>query len=329
MVISNTRFLLALFFCPILAFLWPQLGDTTSSIPVTPITMILTAAIFFLNGLTLETQTLGNAIRDWRLITAMQSYCFIAVPIVTLFVTRTLFTHFKLPEEFVIGTWIIGCLPTTLVSCTLFTKTAGGNTEGSMMNAIISLLLGILITPYLLSSIMQTERPDLSFSIQWTTGTLIILILCPLTAGQAIRKHVYQSYIRYVPDIIRIFLLLIVFSLFCSAAAQAKAISLSIDGMITLIALMFLLQILFLFGAALSGLFFPERKDRIALFFTASEKTLAAALPLVASLLSNQPFINKEFTFGLMLLPLLLFYLIQWLTATLIIKLPLLSKRFF
>ncbi len=92
---------------------------------------------------------------------------------------------FLLPEEFRLGLIVAVAAPCTLASAAVWTRLAGGNPATAIMVTIITNLACFLATPAVLWLLAGRTAEGLSFVE--TAQKLLVLIVCPLVAGQLLR----------------------------------------------------------------------------------------------------------------------------------------------
>jgi solute carrier family 10 (sodium/bile acid cotransporter), member 7 len=307
-------FLAALVLTAGLAFTVPEVGAPGGPLRPEFTTKAGVAVIFFLQGLGIATAALRSGAVRWRLHLATQLFLFAAFPAVIIVADR--FAGFMLPDDLRFGFLFLAILPTTISTCVIFTGMAGGNVSGAIFNSAFANIAGVLITPLWAALLLQAhgEAPPLLAMV----GEIAALLLLPLAAGQFLRSTLRH---RWLPDgrklgtLSSMIILFIVFTALASsvqtgAFAQAGAIATSLVGAIVL---------LLFTGAtaaawATGGLLRFDHGDRRALVFCAPQKTLAAGAPMGQILFAGHPGI------GLILLPLLVYHIVQLLLGAVIAR---------
>jgi sodium/bile acid cotransporter 7 len=133
----------------VIAKLWPKLGCTGG--PLKPeffISKLGVFLIFFLNGMAIsmkkdesdKTNTIGKTNM------LIQTFNIIFIPLVT----KLLATLYPNPS-FRDGFLVLSVIPTTINICVAQTLAAGGNMPMVIFNAILSNLMGVFLTPVLVS----------------------------------------------------------------------------------------------------------------------------------------------------------------------------------
>ena len=250
--------------------------------------------IFLLSGLSLELSQLKDAASNIKLNSLIQLGTFAAwpfllgLPLVTL-IGRHLPTF--LPSALLDGILILTCLPTTVNMCVILSRTAGGNTASALCNAIISNLIGIVLTPALLFQFFgaSIQLPFLEMFLK-----LCNKVLVPVAIGQALRgtpvKLFYEKHSKRFKRAQELILLSILWNAFCTAICKGLGLSLQ-HG----IALGFLLPSLHAVSLLALFQFFSlpilgfTRQDAVSAMFCASQKTLAFGLPLIQTIFEGNP----------------------------------------
>jgi sodium/bile acid cotransporter 7 len=146
--------------------------------------------IFVLQGLLLPTAAMRAAIGQVRLHAVVQGMTLVGFPLLGL--AAAALVGRWLPDELRIGLVYLSVLPSTVSSAAVLTASAGGNTAGAICNAVLSSLLGIVLTPALLAVSMSLQGVTLGGAGGGVdAGTIIVellkLILAPLLVGQLLR----------------------------------------------------------------------------------------------------------------------------------------------
>lgn len=317
-------FVVILFILPVFAWPWPKLGAYNGILHAEVINKVAVMVIFFMNGITLNSEVMFRAFKKFKVMAVIQCFCFIAAPVVAFIYIQTLFTPLHFPKEFITGIYILACLPTTIASCAIFTQLAGGDRSASLFNAVLSNFIGVVFGPYVLKELLGYSGASLNFSPLPIIFELFYLIALPLFVGQFIGNryhHVLRDEWKVIPyfsTISKILLLFIVYSAFCNSALEAKNAESPWDEILLLIIAMAVLHITYLGLSYLTGwITFPhDPKERIAILFTAPQKTIAVGIPLSVALITAAGTTGQGL--GFTMLPLLMYNNIQWLAAGLL-----------
>ena len=161
----------------------PMLRDFDTSLIVT----IFIIGLFLISGLLLPSETILFGLKQIKAHLFIQIFIFVITPLV-VFITVQPFKNIIEPN-LLIGIYSLSCLPTTVSSCIIFTQISRGNVVLSIFNSSLANILGIFISPALLSFMLQ----GISFQISNDDIIKVIISLSlkmffPLIAGQIIRR---------------------------------------------------------------------------------------------------------------------------------------------
>lgn len=241
-------------------------------------TSTLTIMLMYVGmGLNTETSLLRNGLAQWKLHIAVQSSLFVLAPLLSFLVF--IFLQTLGYSDRAVGLLFIGAVPTTITSCIMLTRRYGGNDIGSLYNAVLSQMLGIVITPLILSLVLSTRFETIS-SFQSVVLSLLQKMILPFIVGQLLRgfkKHLGKAG-QFFSFYGIFFILYLNLSKVVSMGNLGKTLlALAIPLIASLV--LCILQVL---GTWLEGIVFNfSIEDRICLLFTGSQKTLGMGVPLV------------------------------------------------
>jgi sodium/bile acid cotransporter 7 len=200
------------------------------------------------------------------------------------------------------------------------TTLARGNVAGAVFNATVSSLLGMLITPLLVSVWLHTSGQGLSLQRQLLDVAEQLLL--PFIAGQLLRPLLAGWVTRnknVTGKVDRAVILLIVYNSFCDST---KAGLWSNYGILTL------LQTLLLAGGLLAIVltattFISQRfgfsiEDEITAVFCGSKKSLATGVPMAKLLFGGSA--AGASALGLIVLPIMFYHQLQLLVCSVIAR---------
>jgi sodium/bile acid cotransporter 7 len=292
-----------------LAWFWPEIASRGGWLRPELTTKLGVGLIFLLQGLLLPTAAIRAALGQVRLHAVVQGMTFVGFPLLGLALAWLLGRW--LPEELRIGLIYLSVLPSTVSSASVLTAAAGGNTAGAICNAVLSSLLGIVLTPALLALALGGPGAGAGGGID--TGRVVVelikLILLPLLAGQLLRLRLGEWAARHKKRLGTFstgVILFIVFAAFCDAARaevwtrHGAALPLEAAGLALL---------LFVLATGCTRAWVKAaglaEGDAIAAEFCAVQKTLASGVPLAGVIFAGDP------RTGLILLPLLIYHPLQ------------------
>ncbi|KAI8061178.1 SBF-like CPA transporter family-domain-containing protein [Gongronella butleri] len=305
--------------------------------------------IFLISGLSLRTRILAQTILRVRLHFLIQ---FVNLVLIPFFVFGLVLLLFKcgaqLSSLLLIGVVIAASTPTTVSSNVVMTKNAKGNEASALMNAAVGNVLGIFVSPALVSTfqgpLLEATPEDES---QNQVGGVVdfisvlkqlgITVMVPLLVGQ-IFQWIFPDQVSRIKDKCRlsdissICLLLMVWSVF-SDAVYANSFSSVTAKDIFIIALM---NALFYISFSMLCLILARlptpsciptppwlerlrysREDTVAVMYCGATKTVAMGVPLINVLYQNA---NSGIV-GVLSTPLLLYHVEQLILGNLEVEL--------
>lgn len=296
----------------VLAALAPDLASKGGWLRPEVTTKLGVGLIFVLQGLVLPVSAVRIAIGQVRLHAVVQGMTFIGFPALGLAAALTVGRW--LPDELRIGLVYLSVLPSTVSSASVLTAAAGGNTAGAICNAVMSSLLGVVVTPALLAMALNAQGMAIGDSGEGLDAgrvvvELIKLIVVPLVLGQLLRLRFAEWATRHkkrLGTLNTAMILFIVFAAFCDASKGEvwTRHGWSMPAEALLIAAGLFLLATWATRALVKALWLDEG-DAIAAEFCAVQKTLASGVPLAGVIFGNDP------RTGLILLPLLIYHPLQ------------------
>jgi sodium/bile acid cotransporter 7 len=263
----------------------------------------LFALMFLITGLTLPGKALTGAIRDWRFHALVQGLSLLVIPVMGMGLDQALALT-GMDPHLRLGVLLTCCLPTTISSCVLLTRLAGGDEAAAVTTAALGNLIGILATPawaFVAAGAHLTVEPGPVIL------HLLLVIALPMAAGQLLRPWLAAWAERHrsrLNTLSTVALLTAMWGIIATAAAHGVALPFTtLLGLTTGILAGFLALLAcawWVFGACHLG---PQR--RIAATICGTQRTAALGLPVLSALLAGDP------ALGLCLAPLILWHLIQ------------------
>ena len=264
---------------------------------------VAVAALFFLYGARLKPAAIWQGISHWRLqgIIFLSTYAlFPLVGLATAWLVRGM-----LPGNIVTGLLFLCLLPSTVQSSIAFTSIARGNVPGALCAASVSNVLGVVLTPILVSQVL----PGATGGISWgALEDIARQILLPFVLGQMARPFIGGWLERHpLPTKIvdRGSILVVVYAAFSAGMVAGiwQQVSPLALAAILVIDLAMLAVVLLATTHASRWLRFGT-EDEIAITFCGSKKSMASGIPMAAILFPGH-------ALGLIVLPLMLFHQAQ------------------
>jgi sodium/bile acid cotransporter 7 len=304
-------FLLGIVLALALGFLFSGLGRALNPRSLTTTAIVI--IVFLFTGFTLPSEAILTRLANWRLHLFIQLFIFAIAPLLVLATVWTIRDF--VPQGLLVGIVALACLPTTISSCVVFTQVSGGNVVATIFNASLSNILGVFLSPLLLSWFLGQSGLGLpSGELGKVLSQLVAQMLVPVVIGQAAR--------RVLPDLARkhgrkfatfnnsMILLIVFFAV--SRSAGHPAFSAGIGGLILPAAYLAAVHLILLTLACQgSRLMRFEQQDRISVLYAAPQKTLAIGTPLLGIYFASNPEL-----LGIALLPLLFYHPFQLMVAS-------------
>jgi solute carrier family 10 (sodium/bile acid cotransporter), member 7 len=313
--LKRNWFPLAIVAVVVLGIALARLGLSIPAGATTLANRALVIGLFSLVGLTLPTESILRDLRDWRLHAYLQLCIFVASPL--LFALAALPFRGAMDGMVQVGFYALGCLPTTVTSCIVFTQTSEGNVVGSTFNAALSNVAGVFLSPLILSLFLQGSGRSLPpEEIARIIKNLALTMAAPIAAGQLARIWLRSFAVRHKSGLgaaMNCLMLVVVFLALFGAASNETFVS-ALAGMImpflVLAAANVLMTALYWAGGRAIGL---SAESRISVLFVAPQKTLAMGAPLLATYFAGSPQV-----LGIALLPLLFYHPWQLIVASVV-----------
>lgn len=302
-LLALDRFTILLVVMVILATFLPVSGQAAAIF--NQVTIVAIAILFFLHGAKLSREAVVQGIMHWRLHAVTFAFTFVLFPVLGLLAKPLLLPY--LGPELYLGFLFMCFLPSTVQSSIAFTSVARGNVAAAVCSASFSNIIGMFITPILVSLfILGKSQHD--FDPTSSILQIVLLLLVPFILGQILRPHVFP-YMAKKPSIVKAFdqgsILMVVYGAFSSAVVaglwhQVSGVTLFY---LTLACSVFLTIIMLLAYYIPKWLGFSHA-DQVTIFFCSSKKTLASGVPMAQILFIGQPL-------GMIVLPIMIFHQIQ------------------
>jgi len=267
------------------------------------LTTVAIGLLFFLYGARLSTREALDGLRHWRLHTLVLACTFVLFPVLGL-LCRLLVPTVLTPELWT-GLMFLCCLPSTVQSSIAFTSIARGNVAAAICGASFSNLIGIVLTPVLVTVFIVNGSGGVSLD---SIRDILLQLLAPFVAGQVLRRWLTGLFTRHkkvLGYVDRGSILLVVYAAFSEGVVAGIWGRLSIANLGLLLAVnAALLAFVLVSTTVLARRLGFGRADAIAIVFCGSKKSLASGLPMASVLFPAG-------AVGLVVLPLMLFHQMQ------------------
>ena len=297
------NFTLALVATVALASVWPARGALGADFET--LTAVAIGLLFFLHGAKLSREAIIAGATHWRLHLLVLASTFGLFPVLGL-ALKPLLAPLVTPDLY-LGVLFLCMLPATVQSAIAFTSIARGNVAAAVCSASGSTLIGIFITPVLVSLFVVPHRAGAASA--WSSiGHIMLQLMAPFVAGQLLRGWIHPWLARHggaLKFVDQGSILLVVYTAFSAAVVQGlwKQVSFSsLAGLLGVCAVLLALM-LGLTGWSARRLGFTK-EDEITIVFCGSKKSLASGIPMAKVLFASG-------AVGAVVLPLMLFHQIQ------------------
>lgn len=267
-------------------------------------TDVAIAMLFFLHGARLSREAIVEGALHWRLHLVVFSSTFILFPLLGL-ALRPL-SGVVFPPELYLGVLFLCALPSTVQSSIAFTSMAGGNVTAAVCSASASSLLGVFITPLLMSLLVGTQG-GMAHPAE-AIGKIMLQLLLPFVVGHLLRRWLapwierHRSILRYTDQGT---VLLVVYTAFSASVVEGLWQKTSVDALLAVLVISTVLlatvMVLLTFVARQLGF---DRADEITIVFCGSKKSLATGVPIAKVLFAGG-------SLGAIVLPVMVFHQIQ------------------
>lgn len=302
-LLALDRFTILIFLMVLLATFLPVSGQAADIFGV--LTVAAIAVLFFLHGAKLSREAVVQGIMHWKLHVLVFAFTFALFPILGL-IARPILVPL-LGQELYWGFLFMCCLPSTVQSSIAFTSVAKGNVASAVCSASFSNIIGMFITPILVSLFIFGQSQH-GYDATSSIVNILLLLLVPFILGQILRPYVFPK-MQKTPSLVKAFdqgsILMVVYGAFSSAVVAGLWHEVSSTTLFLLILVCsVLLTIVMLLALYIPRWLGFAQADQRAIFFCASKKTLASGVPMAQILFIGQPL-------GMIVLPIMIFHQIQ------------------
>jgi len=263
------------------------------------------ALLFFLHGAKLSRQAILSGIGNWRLHAMVFAATYVLFPLAGLATTRI--AGGLLNPLLVSGVLFLTLLPSTVQSSIAFTAMARGNVAAAVCSASLSNLVGIVLTPLLVSVMLRAGAAGPGGDLH-AVESIVVQLLIPFLAGHFLRPWIggfVERNKRILTPVDRGSIILVVYSAFSAAVVNGIWHVLEVRDLFVLLGFAAVILAFVMIATSLAGRAMGfSREDRIVLLFCGSKKSLVSGVPMAGAL-----FAPAEV--GLIVLPLMIFHQLQ------------------
>jgi sodium/bile acid cotransporter 7 len=154
--VKTNGFILGLFAVVLLAFLYPDPAARHGWLHPDLVQNIGIALILFLQGISMPLEKVKKGAGNWKLHLIIQSFTFLIFPLVGLGFASILQRIWPSEPPAVRDGFLYLCvLPSTISTSVVLTSVAGGNTAAAILSAAFSNIVGVILTPLLVSVLIH------------------------------------------------------------------------------------------------------------------------------------------------------------------------------
>jgi sodium/bile acid cotransporter 7 len=302
--------MLALLGTLVLATLLPASG--AAAVAVNWLANITVVLLFFFHGAKLARSAVIAGLTHWRLHLLVLACTFVMFPLLGLLMA-SLFGSVLSPALWT-GILFLAALPSTVQSSIAFVALAKGNVPAAVASASASQVLGVLLTPLLVSLLSGAQGGDVAIS---GIGKVALQILLPFIVGHLLRPWLVDFITRYKSTIAltdRATILIAVYSAFSAAVIEDIWSRLPLPDFAILFALCCtMLVIALLFTRLVARRLHFAREDETVIVFCGTKKSLVQGVPMARVLFAGPDL-------GLILLPIMIFHQVQLMVCAVIAR---------
>ena len=285
-----------------LASFLPASGTVSQWLEVA--TTLMVSLLFFLHGAKLSREAIFAGIGHWRLHLTIFAATFVLFPLLG-WALRPVLEPLVTPEMYM-GVLFLCTLPATVQSAIAFTAMARGNMPAAVCSASASTLMGIVITPILVSMLLHksAEGGDALQAI----GKIALQLLLPFVLGHLLRPVIggfISRHAKRVKFVDQGSILLVVYTAFSAAVISGLWQQTPLPALLGLLLMSSILLALVLVITSWTArrLGF-SKEDEITLVFCGSKKSLVSGVPMAKVLFESS-------AVGAIVLPLMVFHQLQ------------------
>jgi len=281
------------------------------------------AVIFFIQGLQLPVAEVRRGLGAWKLHLFCQAWMFVAYPVLGLLLAWMLGARLSEAER--TGLLYLCVLPTTIATNAAFSARAGGNAAAALVNIVLGNALGVLIAPAALAWMLARGGGG-AVAVGPLAEALLLQLVLPFAAGQAARWRLAEWAAQRKPwlrEAGSLLIFFIIYSAVCNYLSGPQGAERPGWWVLGAVLLLLVLGKALCWGA-LRRAGWPHDL-RVAAFYAASQKTLAAGLPMAGAVLAALGPEAAPVPLAVLVLPLILFHIGQLVLGALLI--PVLGRR--
>lgn len=300
--LSKHWFFIGIAVVSLAAFLFPAIGPVVKKYKILNIGIFLA---FLITGLTLDTRSIMDQLKNIRVLLAALISSLFLIPVFTWMTARLVFPDMP---DFIIGATIIAAAPVTIASGTVMTAMALGNVTLSLFICVLCNFAALITMPFMLTFLLRFGQP-IDLPVFAILNSLIITVLAPTIIGQIFQpklRHLLGSWKQTFSIFSQCVVLLIIYNAVSASSDRITEAGLTI---LVLLAFMALLHTMILvFNFCISRLIRLDRPSTSAFTIHTSQKTLTVSYLVWSGYFAT--------AFPLAMLPGIVYHLVQMIMDT-------------
>ena len=190
-LLALDRFTIFLIAMVLLATFLPVSGQLASYFNI--LTTAAIAILFFLHGAKLSREAVVEGMLHWKMHALVFAFTFLIFPVIGLVAKPIL--EPLLGQQLYWGFLFMCFLPSTVQSSIAFTSIAKGNVAGAVCSASFSNIIGMFITPILVSYFILGQSQH-GFDPTKSIIQITLLLLVPFILGQLLRPYIFPLMVK-------------------------------------------------------------------------------------------------------------------------------------
>lgn len=308
-------FILLLLLSILLAWLYPNIGVPNAWFSPSEVAGWGVSVIFFFYGLKLSPAKLRVGLSNIKLHVVVQLSTFVLFPLLVLG-TMMVVPSWQNNYYIWLGVYFVATLPSTVSSSVVMVSIARGNIPAAIFNASISSLLGVVLTPLMMSIFVSADTGG--NALEDVILKLILQVILPVGAGMLLNRRFgaaadrHKTMLRWFDQSV---IIAIVYTAFCEGFDSGIFSSVSTWTLIVLtLGMTALFMICYYIILGICNLMKFNREDRIVALFCGSKKSLVHGTVMSKVIVSDPSLIS------IILLPIMIYHAMQLIIVSFIAK---------
>lgn len=308
-------FILLLLLSILLAWLYPNIGVPNAWFSPSEVAGWGVSVIFFFYGLKLSPAKLRVGLSNIKLHVVVQLSTFVLFPLLVLG-TMMVVPSWQNNYYIWLGVYFVATLPSTVSSSVVMVSIARGNIPAAIFNASISSLLGVVLTPLMMSIFVSADTGG--NALEDVILKLILQVILPVGAGMLLNHRFgatadrHKTMLRWFDQSV---IIAIVYTAFCEGFYSGIFSSVSTWTLLVLtLGMTALFMICYYIILGICNIMKFNREDRIVALFCGSKKSLVHGTVMSKVIVSDPSLIS------IILLPIMIYHAMQLIIVSFIAK---------